>query len=137
MLFGPNNYSNPFYYPLKIEGINIERIGCRFPIKSLKLEGILLDDKLNWAQHAGYVRGKISRDNYALARAKRILPTKIKLIIYNSLFKCHLDYCQPIWGNCPASLRRGLLKLQKTVVRNISLSSYNHHSEPLFKKIKF
>ena len=55
---------------------------------------------------------------------------------YNSLLKCHLDYCQPIWGNCPASLRRGFPKLQKTAVRNISLSSYNHHSEPLFKKFK-
>ena len=49
MLFGPNNHSNPFYYPLKIEGINIERIGYRFPTKSFKLVGILLDDKLNWA----------------------------------------------------------------------------------------
>ena len=134
--FGPNNNSNPFYYQLKIEGINIERIGYRFKTKSFKLVGIMLDDKLNWAQHAGYIRGKLSRANYALARAKRILPLKIKLMTYNSLLKCHMDYCQPIWGNCPASYKRGFLKLQKTAVRNISLSSYNHHSEPLFKRLK-
>ena len=89
MLYGPNR-------PLIIDGETIEIIGYMFPTKSFKLVGVLLDDSLNWNGHAMYVRAKVSRTNFALAMAKRLLPEHIKGMVYNSLFKCHLEYCFPI-----------------------------------------
>ena len=78
MLFGLNNCSVPLPFPLKIQGVSIERIGYRFPVKSFKLVRVMLDDFLNRGEHTKYIRGKlniINYINYSLARAKRILPT--------------------------------------------------------------
>ena len=51
MLFGLNNSSVPLPFPLKIQGVSIERIGYRFPVKSFKLVRVMLDDFLNWGEH--------------------------------------------------------------------------------------
>ena len=113
MVFGPNSNSIPLPYPLKIAGEEIERIGSRFPTKSFKLVGVLLDDNLNWNEQTAHVRGKLAKTNYGLARAKMNLPSHIKLMVFNALFKCHLEYCLPIWGNCSAVCSRGFLSMQK------------------------
>ena len=95
-----------------------------------------LDDNLNWDEHTTHVRGKISKTNYGLARAKRCLPSHIKKMVYDSLFKCHLEYCLPIWGECSSSRSRGFLSMQKTAIRNIASAKYNSHTDPLFRKYK-
>ena len=51
MLFGPNNNSLRLPISLKIQGVNIEKIRYRFPVKSFKLVGVILDDYLNWGEH--------------------------------------------------------------------------------------
>ena len=134
--FGPNGNSIPLPSPLKIAGVEIERIGSRFPTKSFKLVGVHLDDNLNWNEQAAHARGKLSKTNYGLARAKRCLPSHIKKMVYNSLFKCHLEYCLPIWGDCSSSFCRGFLSMQKTAVRNIASAKFNSHTDPLFRKFK-
>ena len=136
MLFTPNNTSPPFSKPLKIDNINIERIGLRFPTRSFKLVGIKLDDMLKWGEHANGVRSKLASTSYAIARLKKTVPRDIKLQMFNSLFKCHTDYCLPIWGNCPASNKKSILNLQKKTIRNINSSKYNAHTDPIFKKLK-
>ena len=98
--------------------------------------GELLENNFNWNEHTKYLRGKIVRTNYALAKSKRILPQNIKIILYNSLFKCHLEGCLPIWGNCTADAAKSFLKMQKRAVRNIPLKGYNSHTDPIFRKLK-
>ena len=116
MVFGPNGNCAPLPFPLKIDGVEIERIGYRFPTKSFKLVGVHLDDSLNWNEHANHVRSKLAKTNYGLARAKRCLPPHIKKLVYNSLFRCHLEYCLPIWGDCSSSFSRGFLSMQKQLL---------------------
>ena len=55
MLFGLNNSSVPLPFPLKIQGVSIERIGYRFPVKSFKLVRVMLDDFLNRGEHTKYI----------------------------------------------------------------------------------
>ena len=136
ILFSPKGISPPLPRNLKIDGTNIERIGHRFKVKSFKLVGINLDDKLNWGEHSQKVRNKLAMASYALARLKRSVPEYIKLNIFNSLFKCHLDYCLPIWGDCPASAKRGFLGLQKKALRNMANTKFNSHTDKLFNKYK-
>ena len=78
MVFGPNGNCAPLPFPLKIAGVEIDRIGNRFLTKSLKLAGVHLDDNLNWNEQAAHVRSKLSKTNYELARAKRCLSSNIK-----------------------------------------------------------
>ena len=55
-------------------------------------------------------------------------------MVYDSFFKCHLEYCLPIWGECSSC--RGFLSMQKTAIRNIASAKYNSHTNPLCRKYK-
>ena len=77
---------------LKIGDKIIERRGEDCEDKYFKFVGILLDENLSWVHHLNHIRGKLSSANYAIAKVKNLLPKKIKLNIYNSLFRSHLEY---------------------------------------------
>ena len=56
---------------------------------------------------------------------------RIKIMLYNSLLLPHINYCLTTWGyQC-----HRLQKLQKRAIRIITLSKYNDHTAPLFKKL--
>ena len=57
-------------------------------------------------------------------------------LLYYSIFHCHLIYAVTIWSCLHSGPINDLFKLQKTAIRLISGSSYNSHTEPLFKKLK-
>ena len=136
MLFTPGNSSPPLPINPKIGSEKIARIGYRFDTKFFKLVGVCLDDSLNWKEHASKVRSKLAKTTYALARLKNLLPQDIKIQIYNSLFRCHIDYCLPIWGNITASDKKGIQNLQKKAIRYVCNSKYNSHTDPLFRQLK-
>ena len=54
------------------------------------------------------------------------------LTIYNSMFLPHINYCILAWGY---DYQR-IFKIQKKVVRIISFSKYNAHTDPLFKHLR-
>ena len=136
ILFSPNGISPPLPRDLIIDNSKIERIGARFKVKSFKLVGFHLDDKLNLGEHSKSVRANLAKAAYALARLKRSVPEHIKLKIYNSLFKCHIDFGLPIWGECPASAKRSIFTKQRKAIRNIALAKYNSHTNNIFNKYK-
>ena len=61
--------------------------------KYFKYVGILIDEFLTWEFHKRYVKGKLSSVVFALAQTLNLLSSKIKLTIYDSLFRSHLEYC--------------------------------------------
>jgi hypothetical protein len=63
---------------------------------------------------------------------KNFLPSNVLLTLYNSLFLPYLNYGMLCWR----SKINSLVKLQKKVVRIISCSKYNAHTEPIFKTVK-
>ena len=77
---------------LKIENETIDRIGAGCEEESFKFVGILLDEFLSWEFHARKIRIKVSGAVYALSKLKSILPNNIKYLIYNSLFRSHIEY---------------------------------------------
>ena len=60
---------------------------------------INLDECLSWRHHVNHVINKIAGTTYALSKLENLLPNKIKLTIYNSLFKSHIEYGIVAWGN--------------------------------------
>ena len=57
----------------------------------------------------------------------RLLP----ILLYNALLLQHINYCLTTWGyQC-----HRLKKLQKRAIRITTLSKYNEHTAPLFKKL--
>jgi hypothetical protein len=128
------NYPNLSDFSLKIDNTEIERIGESCTNKYFKFVGILLDENLSWSYHISHVRGKLASANYALSKLKNILPMKIKLNIYNSLFKSHLEYGLLCWGGAKQGLLKPLTILQKKSIRYIYNVKNNTHTSPLFKE---
>ena len=82
------------------------------------------------------MKKKLSKALYILRMVKKILPLHSLKLIYYTIFHCHLIYAIQIWSCCSQNLITDLFKLQKAAIRILSGSSYNSHTEPLFKKLE-
>ena len=110
---------------LIINNTQIERVS------TFDFLGLTLNENLNWKSHIDKISNKISRSIGILNRLKRCLPIKPKLLIYSSLILPYLNFGILAWGyKCER-----IIKLQKKVVRIISISKYNAHTEPIFKTL--
>ena len=85
-------------YQLKIGDEVLERIGSDCKTKFYKFVGLLIDDSLSWEAHISHVHAKLSSANYLINSTKNVLPKKIRMTLYNSLFKSHLQYGILAWG---------------------------------------
>ncbi len=64
-----------------------------------------------------------------LNRHKHFLPIQTEILIYYSLVLSHLNFGILLWGyKCEK-----VFKLQKRIVRILSLSKYNVHTDVLLK----
>ena len=98
---------------LQIGNEKIERIGDNCKDKFFKFVGIRLDEHLTWAHQINHVHSKLASGNYAIAQTKNFLPKKIRLTIYNSLFRSHMEFGILSWGGVSASKLNKITKLQK------------------------
>ena len=102
----------------------------------IKFLGIFFYPDLNFKYHISLLKSKLSKALYALRTVRNSLGTNSLLLLYYSIFHCHLNYATIIWSCSRSGPINDLFKLQKSAVRIISGSSYNSHTEPLFKKLK-
>ena len=120
---------------LKIGLEAIDRIGDNFPTTNFKFLGHVIDEHLTWRDHINHIHSKISSGNYALARSKYFLPQSVRLLLYNSLVKPHLEYGILAWGGVRNSLMKKIIITQKKAVRNIAGKHSRAHSDPLFQSL--
>ena len=114
----------------------ISRVTCNDETPAMKFLGVFFDPELNFKCHIGSLRKKLSRALYALRSVKNTLSSKSLIMLYNSIFHCHVLYAIQIWSCTNSGLINEIFKLQKTAVRIISGSAYNAHTEPLFKSLE-
>jgi hypothetical protein len=116
----------------------LERIHSNHPnpdSRSYKLLGILLDEHLSFNANTTLLLSKISKSSFILNRSKHFLPKSSLLTLYYSLIHSHLSYC-PIIASCTskANLNK-IFQAQKRVIRIITHSKYNDHTDPLFSEL--
>ena len=110
---------------LTINDTEIERVN------TFNFIGITLDENVSWKPHISILSNKISKYSGILNRLKRYLPLYIMRMLYCSLVNSHLIYGILVWGyEC-----HRLEKIQKRIIRIITVSKYNTHTEPLFKAL--
>ena len=108
---------------LIMNGIEFERV------ETFDSLGVTLDENLTWKPHADQVDTKLSKYSGIMNKLKNHLPPDILKALYNSLVQTHSNYAIFIWGfKC-----NRLVKLQKRLVKIITCSKYNAHTDPLFK----
>ena len=111
---------------LQIGNEKIERIGDDCKDNFFKFVGIRLDEHLTWSHQINHIHSKLASGNYAISQTKKFLPKKIRITIYNSLFRSHMEFGILAWGGISASKLDKVTKLQKSVsvmlpAKNITL----------------
>lgn len=101
---------------------------------SVKLLGIVLDNKLNWDHHVDQLCRKLSRVVFLLRKLRNSISTDILLTVYNALFQSQLRYGVVLWGNS-SSAQRALI-WQKKALRTIKNIPDRESCFPIFKEYK-
>ena len=121
-----HNYQQQITVPnISIDNVAIE---C---IPNFNFLGIHFNEHLSWKPHITHISNLITKRIGVLNRLKNILPTSIKLMIYNSLILSRINYGILAWGYNSERI----FKLQKKAVRLITLAKFNAPSEPIFKSL--
>ena len=113
----------------------IEQVTTHSDLPAIKFLGIYIDPQLNFKFHISQLNTKISKALYFLRNSKNILSIKGLTAIYYALIHCHLVYANTIWSSTKESFYKSIYLKQKSAVRILTSSSYNAHTEPLFKQL--
>ena len=70
-----------------------------------------------------------------LLLANRKTPLETAQMMYRSLIEPYFRYCCPVWCSAYSTNLQKLQKLQNRVVRIVTDSPYDAHSEPLIKEL--
>jgi hypothetical protein len=122
---GTNNRSDINKFTVMINEKHIERV------QVINFLGLNIDENLNWKTHSNIISKKIAKYGGILNKLKHYLPTPILRILYFSMIQSSLNYCSLSWG----IKNDRIFKLQKKIIRIISKSKYNAHTDPLFKQL--
>ena len=114
----------------------IKRVTSNSDFPAVKFLGVLFDPDLNFKMQIRNISSKISKSLYILRRVKNILSEKALKTLYYSLIHCHLVYGIHIWSSTTVGVLNDIKVKQKNAIRTITLSKYNAHTLPLFKKLK-
>ena len=129
-----NNNNNDQNLPNLINELG--RVSSTDSTPAIKFLGVYFDPSLNFKFHISTLKKKLSRALYALRTVKKTLNQKSLLLIYNSIFHCHLLYAIQIWSCSRSGPISELFKMQKAAIRIVAGAKYNSHTEPLFKELQ-
>ena len=104
-----------------------------FEEKSFKFVGIHLDEFLDFECQINHVKNKLSKSNYAINSIKNFVPLFVRKMLYNSMFKSHLEFGIIAWGGIKSSKLKCITNLQKKCIRNVANKSFRSHTDPLFE----
>ena len=98
--------------------------------------GIIIDNHLSWKSHVAHICNKIKRSISVICKARHYVNSSILLNLYYALVYPYLIYGIIIWGQTYESTIKPLFILQKKLVRLMTFSDFNAHSNPIFSKLK-
>ena len=100
-------------------------------VKEFNFLGITINEYLDWNSHTIKIANKLSRAIGIMHKLRQIIPMQILKVMYSSMILPHLYFGITAWGfTC-----RRVFGLQKKVIRIITKSKFNAHTEPLFREL--
>ena len=98
--------------------------------------GVIIDKCLTWKPHVQNLTRKISKSLGLIYKSSFCLNKNYLCRLYYSLVYPYLYYCACVWGLTYHSNLKRLVTLQKRAVKMISRSSFDAHTDPIFKSLK-
>ena len=120
----------PITLSVQLARAEIERVA------TVKYLGMFIDDDMKWNTHINKLYTVLCRNVGIINRLKYFLSANHLLLLYNSLFLSHVNYCCFIFCNTYSSHLSKIEKLQERVVRLVDGQTRLAHSAPIFKKLK-
>lgn len=96
----------------------------------------MINQKLSWDDHVTYLGSKLSQVIGIVYRNREMRPPKAMILIYQSLFYSHLNYCHLVWGTTTQENLHKLHVLQKSFLRVMENLPRWHTTTELFAKHK-
>ena len=130
IIFRPRQNRQTLDLAFNISNYSIDRV------KEATFLGVILDEHLTWKSHIHNVARKVSKAVGIIYKSSFCLNNSSLRILYFSLICPYLFYCVSVWASTyPSNLKR-LITLQKRVIRIMSRSAFDAHTDPLFKNLK-
>ena len=82
-------------------------------INSLKLLGVVLDNKLNFSEHVKLMCSKPNSKIGVLTKMRKLVPEKTKKRLFKSVILPGLKYCLIVWLFIRASDKRKLERIKR------------------------
>ena len=105
-------------------------------VNYVKYLGVLVDSSLTWKPHIIELSKKLARTVGIFFKIRHYVTPETLKLLYYSLFFSFISYGTSVWGITHPSTLDPLYKLQKKVVRAITLSDRDTHSAPLFHHLQ-
>ena len=126
LFYPPQRNIQRFSFSLSINNHQLKREYC------IKYLGLMIDSNLNWKKQVASVLKKVRRGIGILSKIRHYITIDILKSLYYALIYPFLIYGLIAWGNTYNTTLQPIYILQKAV-RVITFSSFDHHSNPLFK----
>ena len=84
---------------LSVDGMQLTKV------ESERVLGVYIDSHLTWNEHIDTLRRKLLQRIAILARARKYIPTKYRLLLYNASVKPLFTCCCTVWSDCSQTRR--------------------------------
>ena len=116
---------------LSVDGMQLTKVELE------RVLGVYIDSHLTWNEHIYTLRRKLLQRIAILSIARKYIPAKYRLLLYNASIKRLFTYCCTVWNNCSQTNLDELFKLQKRCARLILDSPRDARSYDNFQKLKW
>ena len=129
MLFKPKQKKEKMNINLFINNYKITQLN------EVVFLGVVLDQHLSWKPQIAQVANKISKSIKIIFKSSFYLFKESMRTLYFSLVYPYLYICNLIWVFTYQSNLHYISLLQKRVIRIISRSNFDAHTDPIFKQL--
>ena len=101
----------------------------------IKFLGVIVGEKLTWADHIQYIR--TAKGLCMICKTKKLLDSQILCMLYYCFVYPNLNYHIEVWGDSCKVYMQTPIRLQRKVMGVITHSGWNAGVDRLFKSTKF
>ena len=130
MIFKPRQMRKTFDISITLSNHSIDRVN-----ETVFLV-VIIDANLSWKPHIASVARKVSKSLGIIFKSSFYLPKSSLITLYYTLIYPHRFYCVNIWGSTYITNLQRIVILQKQSIRIICKSSFDAHTDSLFKELR-
>ena len=128
ILFKASRKKTNHHVEIKIDDQNIKQV------ENSKFLGVMINEHLSWKTRIDLVMQKVTKTTGIISKIRHYVSQNCLQMIYYALVYPYLTYGNIVWGNTDHSKLGKLVILQKKIIRLMTFSSYNEHSDPIYLK---